>query len=118
MASKCPHCMSKVPMGLILSHSYGMECPHCHTRLEVSDGGRYVAAFAGLAAATVVYRFARISTGMLGWALAIVYAIIAFGVISPLVLMLVADLQTAQPEPEPIGHGGAGTAASHGSGHH
>ena len=89
MASKCPHCMSKVPTGLILSHSYGMECPHCHTRLAVTDGGRYLSAFAGLAAAT-----------------------------SPLILLMVADLQTAPPEPEPIGRGAAAPAASHGSGHH
>ena len=118
MASKCPHCMSKVPTGLILSHSYGMECPHCHTRLAVTDGGRYLSAFAGLAAATVVYRFARISTGLLGWALAIVYAIVAFGIVSPLILMLVADLQTAPPEPEPIALGGPAAAAGHGGGHH
>jgi hypothetical protein len=118
MASKCPQCMSKVPTGLILSHSYGMECPNCHARLAVTDGGRYVAAFAGLAAATVVYRFARISTGLLAWALAIVYAIIAFGVVSPLILMLVSGLQAAPPEPEPIAHGASAAAASHGSGHH
>jgi len=110
--------MSKVPTGLILSHSYGMECPNCHTRLEVTDGGRYVAAFAGLAANTVVYRFARISTGLLGWALAIVYAIVAFGVVAPLILILVAGLQVAPPEAEPIGHGTPVAAASHGSGHH
>ncbi|MGB6544823.1 MAG: hypothetical protein WA871_05495 [Candidatus Acidiferrales bacterium] len=116
--AKCPHCMSKVPARLILSHSYGMECPHCHARIEVTDGGRYVAAIAGLAAATVVYRFARISTGLLGWALAIVYAIIAFGIVSPLILMLVAGLRAAPPEPEPIGHGSGAPAASHGSGHH
>jgi hypothetical protein len=109
--------MSKVPTGLILSHSYGMECPHCHTRLAVTDGGRYLSAFAGLAAATVVYRFARVSTGLLGWALAIVYAIIAFGIVSPLILTLVADLQTAPPEPEPIAHVASAAAAGHGSGH-
>jgi hypothetical protein len=95
-----------------------MECPHCHTRLAVTDGGRYLSAFAGLAAATVVYRFARISTGLLGWALAIVYAIVAFGIVSPLILMLVADLQTAPPEPEPLAHGAPAGAASHASGHH
>ncbi len=116
--AKCPQCMSKVPTGLILSHSYGMECPNCHARIEVTDGGRYVSAIAGLAAATVVYRFARISTGLLGWALAIVYAIIAFGIVSPLILMLVAGLRTSPPEPEPIVLGGAAHATSHGGGHH
>jgi hypothetical protein len=116
--AKCPHCMSKVSAGLALSRSYRMECPNCHTHLEVTDGARYVSSFAGLAAATVVYRFARISTGTLAWALAIVYAIIAFGIVSPLILMLVADLRSAPLEPEPISPGGAAPAASHGGGHH
>jgi hypothetical protein len=116
--AKCPHCMSKVSAGLALSRSYRMECPNCHTHLEVTDGARYVSAFAGLAAATVVYRFARISTGLLGWALAIVYAIIAFGIVSPLILMLVSDLRSAPLEPEPIAPGSADPAASHGSTHH
>jgi hypothetical protein len=118
MASKCPHCMSIVPTGLILSRSYGMVCPHCHTRLTVADGGRYLGALAGLLAAALVYRVTRGSGGLLGWALPIVYAFIAFGVVSPLVLMLAADLQTAPPEPEPIALGGAAAPADHGGGHH
>src|SRR5580704_15569318 len=116
--AKCPHCMSKVSAGLALARSYRMECPDCHTHLEVTDGARYVSSFAGLAAATVVYRFARISTGTLAWALDIVYAIIAFGFVSPLILMLVADLRSAPLEPEPIAPSSAApAAASHGGGH-
>jgi hypothetical protein len=117
--AKCPHCMSKVSAGLALSRSYRMECPTCHTHLEVTDGARYVSSFAGLAAATVVYRFARISTGTLAWALDIVYAIIAFGIVSPLILMLVSDLRSAPLEPEPIAPSSAASAAdSHDGGHH
>jgi hypothetical protein len=95
-----------------------MECPTCHAHLEVTDGGRYVAALAGLAMAFVVYRFARISGGLLGWALPIVYAIVALGVVAPLILMLVADVRLAPPEAEPIAPGAATPAAGHSGGHH
>jgi hypothetical protein len=118
MAARCPQCMSKVPASLVVSSSYGMECPNCHARVQVTDGGRYVAALAGMAMAFVVYRFARISGGLLGWALPIVYAIVAFGVVAPLILMLVADVRLAPPEPEPIAPGAATAAAGHGGGHH
>jgi hypothetical protein len=95
-----------------------MDCPSCHAYLEATNGGRYVAAIAGFAAAVVVYRFARVSTALLGWALPVVYAIIAFGIVSPLILMLVADLRLAPPAPEPLAHGAPPSAASHGGGHH
>jgi len=114
MAARCPQCSTKIPTNLVVSKSYRMECPNCDAYLEVSDGGRNVASFAGLAAAFVVYRFARISGGLLGWALAIVYAIVAFGVVSLLILLLVADVRLAPPEPEPI----MPTAAAAHTGHH
>ena len=118
MESKCPQCMSKVPVGLIVSRSYGMECPNCHSRLEVTPGGRYLGAIAGLLAGALAYRLTRGSDGLLGWALPIVFAFIAFGVVSPIVLALTADLQLAAPEPEPIAAGEASAAASHGGAHH
>jgi hypothetical protein len=118
MASKCPQCMAKVPAGMIVAQSYGMECPDCHARLEVTPGARYIGAAAGLITGVLVYRFARGSGGLLWWALPIVYAFIAFGVISPLIVMMVADLQVAPPEPRAITYDEATGAAAHGGGHH
>jgi hypothetical protein len=50
-----------------------------------------------------------------GWVLPIVYAYFTMSVISPLVLMSVADLQKAPPAPQPIAGSGGG---AHDAGHH
>ncbi len=91
-----------------------MECPGCKTRLEVSVGSRLLATTLGLVAAALVWRATRMSGGILGWVLPIVYAFFAFSVVAPLFLMATADLRSkpAEPpvEPEPM------SAASHGHG--
>jgi hypothetical protein len=61
-------------------------------------------------------------TGDLGGVLPTLYAFLAFGAVSPLVLMFTANLQNAPevPVPAPVldtGHGSHGTD-SHGGGHH
>ena len=72
-----------------------MECPHCHTRLQVTDGGRRFAAWVGLAAGWLVWRLTRDSGGPLGDVLPELYAILAFGIVSPIVLAFSAALETA-----------------------
>ena len=47
---------------------------------------------------------------LFGWLLPIVYAYFTLSVISPLVLMSVAELQKAPPAPQPIASPGGGGA--------
>jgi hypothetical protein len=109
----CPLCMTKVPAGWTAAYSDGMECPGCKTRLGVADASRMLATFAGLLAAGLVWRLTRDASGMLSFVLPLVYAFLAYSIVSPLFLMFTADLRVrpaeAVPEPAPSaanGHGG------------
>lgn len=113
----CPHCGKEVPAGEVLALSDGMECPHCHTRIEVISGSRTIAVWAGLAAGWLVWRMTRNSGGPLGEVLPELYAILAFGIVSPIVLAFSAALELAPAAPA-LDATAAGHDASHGGGHH
>ena len=110
----CPHCGKTVPAGEVLALSDGMECPHCHTRLQVATGGRILAVWVGLAAGWLVWRLTRDSGGPLGDVLPELYALLAFGIVTPIVLAFSAALELAPAAPA----ADATPASSHGSGHH
>jgi len=118
----CPHCGNTVPATLVMAFSDGLECPHCETRLQVSSGSRMVASAAGLVAAWLVWRITRGSTNILGFALPVLFAILAFGIASPLVLAFTAGLRIAPPPQvfEPVAAHGAHGPSAHGpaGGHH
>jgi DNA-directed RNA polymerase subunit RPC12/RpoP len=118
----CPHCGKTVPATRVMALSDGMECPHCQTRLQVAPGSRMVATAAGLIAAWLVWRFTQTSTSMLGFALQVLYAVLAFGIVSPVVLAFSAGLRTAPVAQvyEPVAaHGTRGHAVpDHAGGHH
>jgi hypothetical protein len=106
--------MGKVPAGIVAAFSDGVDCPHCHARLEVSPITRMLAAWVGLAAGWLAWRVTRGGSGLLGGVLPLFWAVLAFGIVSPLVTIFSGDLRPA-PEPPPIeaapvathGHGGA-----------
>jgi len=110
----CPHCGKKVPAGLKLAYSDGLVCPHCHTRLVVATDGRIFATWVGLAAAWLVWWLTRNSGGPLGAVLPELYAVLAFGIVSPIVLAFSAALELA-PAAQVAE---AAPASSHGGGHH
>ncbi len=119
-ARTCPQCNARLTGTEVAGYSYGMECPNCHTILEVADGSRYIASTLGFIAAVCVYRFERGMGGpgggnLLGAMLPIVYAYLTMSVISPLVLMGVAELRKAPPAPQPISSSSGG---GHATGHH
>lgn len=118
----CPHCGNTVPATLVMAFSDGLECPHCQTRLQVASGSRMVASAAGLVAAWLVWHITRDSTNILGFALPVLFAILAFGIASPLVLAFTAALRIAPPPQvfEPVAAHGTHGASFHGSagGHH
>jgi len=117
----CPQCGNTVPASRVVALSEGMECPHCQTRLEVATPSRMIAVAVGLIAAWLVWRLTRDLTNILGFVLPVVLSFVAFGIVSPLVLMFTAALRIAPAAPsEPAAaHGGhAQSVLDHAGGHH
>ena len=118
----CPHCKTEISAPEAAARSNDIVCPKCGTRLEVAPGSRTISSLAGLAAGAIVWRLSTGSTSDLGEVLPTLYAFVAFGIVSLLVLMFTANLRNAPaapvPEPahalSPAGHG----AGDHGGGHH
>jgi hypothetical protein len=115
----CPKCNAQVPAGIVTALSYGLVCPSCHTRLEVSSAARMLAAWAGMAAGYLAWLVSRGGPGPLGGALPLLYAVLAFGVVSALVTIFAGDLRIA-PEPPPVeaapaahGHDSHGSGGGH-----
>ena len=124
MASRvCPKCNAQVPAGAVAAFSEGIECPNCHTRLEVNSAARMLAAWAGMAAGYLAWLVSHGRPGPLGGALPLLYAVLAFGVVSALVTILAGDLRVA-PELPPVetapaaAHGHGHDSHGHGGGHH
>jgi VIT1/CCC1 family predicted Fe2+/Mn2+ transporter len=116
----CPRCHAEISAALAAAYSDGLECPNCKERLEVVSGPRTISSAVGFAAAAAAWRLTSGASGALGSVLPIVYAVIAFGVVSALVLMLTASLHAAPAIPVPVpesAQGGHGSG-SHGGGHH
>lgn len=117
---KCPVCLTKLSAIKVVTRSYDLVCPTDGRALEVSRISRNISIFAGLVAGYGVWYFSSQSASnhqALGWVFPILYSIVAFGVVAPLVLMLTADLslKTELPAPEihseePASHGGHGKA--------
>ena len=117
----CPHCKAEISAPEAAARSNDMECPKCGTRLEVAPGSRTISTLAGLVAGAIVWRLSAGSTSDLGGVLPTLYAFLAFGIVSPLVLMFTANLRNAPatPAPEPAhaatpaGHGAGGQGGGH-----
>jgi DNA-directed RNA polymerase subunit RPC12/RpoP len=118
----CPHCKAEIPAPEAAARSNDIVCPKCGTRLEVASGSRTIATLAGLAAGAIAWKLSSDLPGDLGAVLPTLYAFLAFGIVSPLVLMFTANLRNAPAIPvaapahaaDSHGHGAGG----HGGGHH
>jgi hypothetical protein len=118
----CPHCGTEISAIAAAAKSNSIECPKCGARLEVGDGARTISSSAGFAVGAVVYWMTTSPGGrLLPAVLPTVYAFIAFGVVSALVVMATATLRNAPALPVALpshddahGHG----APAHGSDHH
>ena len=117
----CPHCKTEISAPEAAARSNDIVCPKCGTRLEVAPGSRTISTLAGLVAGAIAWRLSAGSTTDLGGALPTLYAFLAFGIVSPLVLMFTANLRNAPavpvPEPAhapgPAGHGAGGQGGGH-----
>ena len=108
----CPHCKTEISAASAAAYSNSIECPQCKARLEVAPGSRTISSLCGLGAAAIVWHLSGGSGGDLGAVLPTLYAFLAFGIVSPLVLIFTANLSNAPalPAAEPVqfagGHGG------------
>ena len=116
----CPQCGTVAPITKLLAYSDGFECSNCQTKLEDTSGGRSIAIWVGLAAAWGVWRLTSSSSGPLSDVLPELYAILTFGIISPIVLAFTASVERAPVAPVVEITAASGHAASHGhgGGHH
>jgi DNA-directed RNA polymerase subunit RPC12/RpoP len=113
----CPHCKTQIPAPEAVARSNDIVCPKCGTRLEVAPGSRTISTLAGLVAGAIAWRLSSDLPGDLGGVLPTLYAFLAFGIVSPLVLLFTTNLRNAPalPAPEPA-H--APSSSGHGGGHH
>jgi hypothetical protein len=116
----CPQCRTEISAAVAAAYSNGLECPQCKTRLEVASVPRTVSTVVGLAAAGVVWWLTSRGGGALGGVLPTLYAVLAFGIVSPLALMYAASLRKAStpPAPEPVHSASGPGSGAHGVAHH
>jgi hypothetical protein len=116
----CPHCKTAISAADAAAYSNDIECRKCKTRLEVASGSRTISSFCGLLAAAIAWKLSSGSGGDLGAVLPTLYAFLAFGGVSALVVMLTANLSNAPalPASEPVHEVGGHSGAGHGGGHH
>lgn len=113
----CPHCKTEISAPESAARTNDILCPKCEARLEVAPGSRTISTLAGLVAGAIVWRLTSGSSTDLGGVLPTLYAFLAFGMVSPLVLMFTANLRNAPALPAPMpAHEPA--SGGHGGGHH
>ena len=115
----CPHCKTEISAATAAAFSNSIECPKCKARLEVASGSRTISSLCGLAAAAIVWHLSSSSGRDLGAVLPTLYAFLAFGIVSALVVMFTGNLSNAPelPAPEPVQSTGGHGATGHGGGH-
>jgi hypothetical protein len=116
----CPHCKTEISALVVDAYSNNIECPQCKARLEVAPASRAISSLCGLLAAAIAWRLSNSAGGDLGAVLPTLYAFLAFGVVSALVLAFTGNLCNAPivAMPEPVQSAGGHGAAGHGGGHH
>jgi hypothetical protein len=108
-ARMCPDCLRTVPAGKVLAYSNDLVCRDCGKPLDISALSRNIAAFAGLIVAVIVWWLASKHYAgdpwALAWVLPIVFSYFTFSIVTPLVLVLVADLEIkSDVAPAPVHH--------------
>ena len=122
----CPYCQKVIPAGTVLANSYDLVCPGCGKPLEVSRISRNLSVLLALISAYFAWRAATYLApmhGAIGWLLPVLFSVVVYGIVAPLVLVVAGDLSLrtgehvphahAAVEPSHGGHGG-----SHGAAHH
>jgi len=99
MASRsCPLCFVKLPRASVLARSDELICPSCHSALELSRSSRVTAALLGLVVAYAATHLAISAFRGTAWFLAVVVAVLGYGLGSALFLFFLSDL-VVRPKP-------------------
>jgi hypothetical protein len=118
----CPYSLTKISPLTVVTRSYDLVCPACGRPLEISRISRNIAVIFGLIAGAVAWYLATgesQSHQALGWVFPVVYAILAYGIVAPLALMLTADLSLkSEPHAAEIHAHAESASGGHTSGHH
>jgi len=88
----CPLCFARVPRTLILTQGDELACPSCHAPLELSRSSRVLSALCGLLAGFAAVHLALQLSTRGRWALPMVGALLAYALVSALVLSFLSDL--------------------------
>jgi hypothetical protein len=122
---KCPYCQTAIPAGVILAHSYDLTCAGCGKPLEISRISRNLSVLLALVSAYFAWRagtYVAPDHGAIGWLLPVLYSILVYGIVAPIVLVFAGDLslrtgdhvpQTHAVEPSHGAPGGGHSAAHH-----
>jgi hypothetical protein len=103
-ARTCPNCMTVMPPVRVVAYSNDLVCGGCQKPLEISALSRDFAVALGLVASAGVWwetSHASQAGTSLGWALPVLYAVIAFGIVAATLLMVMADLRIKDLEMAP-----------------
>jgi len=111
---KCPACLTTAGMGVVASQTNDFVCAGCGQHLEAAEGSRVLAATGGIVAGYFALAAAPSPQSTLGWAVPVLFALLAYGCASALILMAIADLRLIPPPAQPT----AAPAPSPGGGHH
>ena len=119
-ARTCPYCLTKIPAVTIIVHSYDLVCPGCDRPVEISRISRNIAAFCGLIAGTIGaymgYQGAIQHHHSIGFVLPVTHAVVFYGVVAAVILLLTADL-SLKGEPHAAPSHAPGDSSSHGHDH-
>ena len=94
----CPLCFVRIAWTAALADSCEITCPACHAPLELSQFTRIFGAFGGIAGAFAALYLGRGIFHGWFWATPIVAAILVFGFVSALFVLLAGDL-AVRPTP-------------------
>jgi len=110
---KCPACLASASMGAVAAHSDDFVCAGCSQHLQVAEASRVLASAVGIAASYLALRAAPSPHSTLGWAVPVLFALLAYGCVSALMLMLSADLQLIPAPAQPAATPEPAAQASH-----
>ena len=88
----CPLCFVRVPWPAVLAHSYDIECPGCHTGLELSRFTRVFGATCGIVGALGAIHFTDALLPSAHWLMRVVAGVVGYGVVSAACVLLAGDL--------------------------
>ena len=112
---QCPACLTTASMGTAVAYTNDFICAGCGHHLEVSEPSCVLASSLGIVAGYFVIKLVPPLEPTLEAATSALYALLAYGSVSALVLMFTADLRIIPAPSQPVA---AAEAHAPQDGHH